>query len=238
MRVGIVVGAGGGIGSVCARALDGSVELMVLAGRSEPPLRAAAATLRGASTVVAADIATAEGREKIAAMGLDNEIAWLILASGVPLRGAYPGLAPQDIEATFLTNLVGPALLIRHLLDRAWQPNASIIAIGSISASRSLPNRAAYSGSKAGLEHLCRSLAAEVAPRGIRVNVVSPGVVDTPFLGTNQQALQTWVSDHVPQRRLATPQDVAGVVRYLVLEAPTYVTGARIAVDGGAESIS
>ncbi len=238
MSVGLVVGAGGGIGSACARALDGAADLMVLAGRSEAPLRAVAATLRGGSEVVTGDVATAEGRDKIATGGGDAEIAWMILASGVPLRGAFPDLAPQDIEATFLTNLVGPALLIRRLLDRAWQPNASIIVIGSISASRSLPNRAAYSGSKAGLEHLCRSLAAEVAPRGIRVNVVSPGVVDTPFLGSNQQALQTWVGDHVPQRRLATPDDVAQVVRYLVLEAPAYVTGARIAVDGGAESIA
>ncbi len=239
MSVGIVVGAGGGIGSACARALDASADLMILAGRSEPRLRATASTIAGKTATVVADITTEDGREAIARAGLDTEeIAWLILASGVPLRGPLMQLAPAEIEETLVTNLIGPALLIRRLLDGRWLPNASIIAVGSISATRSLPNRSVYSGSKAGLEHLCRSLAAEVAPRRIRVNIVSPGVIDTPFLGGDQSALQAWVSAHVPMRRVGTPDDVAAVVRYLVLEAPEYVTGARIAVDGGAESVS
>jgi NAD(P)-dependent dehydrogenase (short-subunit alcohol dehydrogenase family) len=239
MSVGIVVGAGGGIGSACARALDATVDLMVLAGRSNVRLQATASTLTGKTATVIADITTEDGREAIAGAVLDTEgIAWLTLASGVPLRGSLPQLAPADIQDTLMTNLIGPALLIRRLLDGPWLPNASIIAVGSISATRSLPNRSVYSGSKAGLEHLCRSLAAEVAPRRIRVNVVSPGVIDTPFLGNDQAALQSWVSAHVPMRRIGTSDDVADVVRYLILEAPEYVTGARIAVDGGAESVS
>jgi NAD(P)-dependent dehydrogenase (short-subunit alcohol dehydrogenase family) len=239
MSVGIVVGAGGGIGSACARALDASADLMVLAGRSEPRLRATAATLTGRTVTVVANIATEQGRDAIARAALESGgIAWLILASGIPLRGPLTQQAPGDIEATLLTNLIGPMLLIRRLLDGRWEPNATIIAVGSISATRSLPNRSVYSASKAGLEHFCRSLAAELAPRGIRVNVVSPGVIDTPFLGDDQSRLQAWVSTHVPQARVGTPDDVGEVVRYLTLGAPPYVTGARIAVDGGAESTS
>ena len=238
MSVGVVLGAGGGIGSACARALDATVDRMVLAGRSDASLRATASALTGKTATVVADITTEIGREAIAAALDREEISWVILASGVPLRGPLAQLAPADIEDTFMTNLIGPVLLIRRLLDARWLPNASIIAVGSISATRSLPNRSVYSGSKAGLEHLCRSLAAEVAPRAIRVNVVSPGVIDTPFLGADQAALQSWISAHVPMRRIGTSADVAEVVRYLVLEAPEYVTGARIAVDGGAESVS
>jgi NAD(P)-dependent dehydrogenase (short-subunit alcohol dehydrogenase family) len=239
MSVGIVIGAGGGIGSACARALDATVDLMILAGRSNVRLQASASTLTGKTATVVADITTEEGREAIAGAAPDTEeIAWLILASGVPLRGPLMQLSPAAIQETLATNLIGPTLLIRRLLDGRWLPNASIIAVGSISASRSLPNRSVYGGSKAGLEHLCRSLAAELAPRRIRVNVVSPGVIDTPFLGGDQAALQSWVSAHVPAGRVGTPEDVAEVVRYLTLEAPDYVTGARIAVDGGAESVS
>jgi NAD(P)-dependent dehydrogenase (short-subunit alcohol dehydrogenase family) len=239
MTVGILVGAGGGIGSACARALDASVDVMVLAGRSRAGLQATASTLTGRAATVVADITTEDGREAIASAALESEeIAWLILASGVPLRGPLMQFTPAEIQATIMTNLIGPALLIRRLLDSRWLPNSSIIAIGSISASRSLPNRSVYSGSKAGLEHLCRSLAAEVAPRRIRVNVVSPGVIDTAFLGGDRAALQAWVNGHVPIRRIGTSEDVADVVRYLALEAPDYVTGARIAVDGGAESVS
>jgi len=239
MSVGIVVGAGGGIGSACARALDATADLVVLAGRSNVRLQATTAALTGKTSTVVADITTADGREAIAgAVPPTDEIAWLILASGVPLRGPLAQLAPANIQDTLMTNLVGPTLLIRRLLDRRWLPNASIIAVGSISATRSLPNRSVYSGSKAGLEHLCRSLAAELAPRRIRVNVVSPGVIDTPFLGGDQAALRAWVDAHVPMRRVGTSEDVAAVVRFLALEAPEYVTGARIAVDGGAESVS
>ncbi|HKV32210.1 MAG TPA: SDR family oxidoreductase [Candidatus Dormibacteraeota bacterium] len=239
MSVGIIVGAGGGIGSACARALDSSADVVVLAGRSEPRLRAIASTLAGKTATIVADVATDDGREAIArAAGDAGEIAWLVLASGVPLRGPLTQLAPADIEATLLTNLIGPVLLIRRLLDGPWETNATIIAVGSISATRALPNRSVYSASKAGLEHFCRSLASEVAPRGIRVNVVSPGVIDTPFLGSDQSRLQAWVSTHVPQARIGSPGDVAEVVRYLTQEAPAYVTGARIAVDGGAETVS
>ena len=238
MSVGIVVGAGGGIGSACAQALDASVDLMILAGRSNGRLRATASALTGKTATVVADITTESGRDAIAVALDTEEISWVILASGVPLRGPLAQLAPANIQDTFMTNLIGPALLIRRLLDARWLPNASIIAVGSISATRSLPNRSVYSGSKAGLEQLCRSLAAEVAPRAIRVNVVSPGVIDTPFLGADQAALQSWISAHVPMRRMGASADVAEVVRYLVLEAPEYVTGARIAVDGGAESLS
>lgn len=239
MSVGIIVGAGGGIGSACARALDASADVVVLAGRSEPRLRAIASALTGRTATIVADVATDDGRKAIARAASDaGEIAWLVLASGVPLRGTLTQLAPADIEATLLTNLIGPVLLIRRLLDGRWKTNATIIAVGSISATRALPNRSVYSASKAGLEHFCRSLAAEVAPRGIRVNVVSPGVIDTPFLGSDQSRLQAWVGTHVPQARIGSPEDVAEVVRYLTLEAPAYVTGARIAVDGGAESVS
>jgi len=240
MSVGVVVGAGGGIGSACARALDGSSDVMVLVGRSEHTLSKTAASLSGTTAIVVADITTDKGREAIAGIveETNSEVAWVVLASGVPLRGPLMQLEPDDITRTFLVNLVAPALLIRRLLECRWSPNASIIAIGSISASRALPNRSVYSGSKAGFEHLCRSLAAEVAPLGIRVNVVSPGVVDTEFVAGDRKALDAWVGSRVPQKRVGTPEDVSNVVRYLALEAPPYLTGARIAVDGGAETLS
>lgn len=72
--------------------------------------------------------------------------------------------------------------------------------------------------------------------RGIRVNVVAPGVIATPFLGSDHARLDAWVAERVPSRRTGTPAEVADVVRYLVLEAPDYVVGTRISVDGGMEA--
>jgi 3-oxoacyl-[acyl-carrier protein] reductase len=237
VKTGLVTGGAGGIGAACARALSGSADRIVLVGRRREPLEAVAAEFPETTVAVAADIATADGRLTVL-RAVEGDLAWVVLASGVPLRKPLGDLAEQEIEYTFAANLVGPALLLRHLLDHRWQAPKAVAVIGSISASRSLPNRAAYAASKAGLEHLARSLAAELAARGIRVNVVSPGVVATPFVGEAGDTLDAWVKDRVPAARLGTPEEVAEAVRYVILDAPAYLTGARIAVDGGAEALA
>jgi 3-oxoacyl-[acyl-carrier protein] reductase len=237
VTTGIVVGGAGGIGAACARALAGSADVIVLCGRRREPLEAVAASVSQTSIVVAADVASPEGRDTIAA-AVDGSIAWVVLASGIPVRRPLAELPEDEVAAAFAANLVGPTLLLRRLLDLQWQQGAAVAVIGSISASRSLPSRAVYSGSKAGLEHFARSLAAELAPSGIRVNVVAPGVIETPFLGDARRALEEWTRSRVPLARVGTPDEVANTVRYVLLDAPSYLTGARIAVDGGAEAVA
>jgi NAD(P)-dependent dehydrogenase (short-subunit alcohol dehydrogenase family) len=113
-----------------------------------------------------------------------------------------------------------------------------VVVIGSISASRALPNRIVYASAKAGLEHFARSLSAELAERHLRCNVVAPGVIDTDFLGDNRSPLNDWVSEHVPMGRLGDRSEVATVVRFLVRDAPEYLSGARITVDGATEAMA
>jgi 3-oxoacyl-[acyl-carrier protein] reductase len=237
MSTGIVVGATGGIGSACARALAGTADQIVLTGRRRDELEHLAAELPGESVVVEADIATADGREAIA-VAAGPHPAWLVLASGIPLRRPLVDLDDEEIETTFWTNLVGPTLLLRRILSRSWDEPRAVTVVGSISASRSLPNRAVYGATKAGLEHLARSLAAELGPSGIRVNVVAPGVIETGFLGDDSAALDDWVRARVPAGRLGSAEEIARVVRYVTVDAPSYLTGARIVVDGGAEAVA
>jgi NAD(P)-dependent dehydrogenase (short-subunit alcohol dehydrogenase family) len=235
MSIGIVLGAAGGIGAATCRALDGSTDGIVLVGRRRAPLEEVAAGLGASTVVVSADVATADGRDAIvdAATG---PLRWLVLASGVPLRKPLVDLSEDEIANAFAVNLVGPALLLRRLLALEWEARAAITVIGSISASRSLPNRAVYGASKAGIEHLARSLAAEVGS-DVRVNIVAPGVIETPFLGDGSPALAEWVDARVPVRRTGTADEVAAIVRYVTLDAPDYLRGARVVVDGGAEAL-
>ena len=239
MSAGIVIGATGGIGGACAKALAGSVDRLILTGRNQARLAAVAAGIDGTRLVVA-DIAEAEGRAAIIAAIRETRepLRFAVIASGAPLRGPLAELDEAGIEATFRSNLVGPALLLRALADVAWAPHASVVVIGSISASRAIAQRTVYAASKAGLERLAMSLAAEWAPRGIRVSVVAPGVIATPFLGTDHARLDAWTKARVPSGRTGTPEEVAGVVRYVALEAPDYLVGARIAVDGGMEAVA
>jgi NAD(P)-dependent dehydrogenase (short-subunit alcohol dehydrogenase family) len=236
MSVGLIVGATGGIGGACARSLAGSVDRVILTGRDKAKLAAIAAEVGNTADPVVADIATDNGRAAILGALRSEALRWVVIASGAPLRGPLAELDPAAIAETFQSNLVGPALLLRGLSEAAWTKPASVVVIGSISATRALANRSVYAASKAGLERLAMSLGAEWAPRGIRVTVVAPGVIATPFLGSDQSRLDAWVAERVPSGRTGTAEEVADVVRYVALEAPDYLIGARIAVDGGMEA--
>jgi NAD(P)-dependent dehydrogenase (short-subunit alcohol dehydrogenase family) len=236
VSTGIVVGATGGIGGACARALAGHAGRVLLCGRRREALEELALGIGAGAAPVTADVGTADGRRAVA-KAIQGPLAWVVLAHGLPLRKPLAELDGAEIEEVFAANLVGPALLLNDLLRLEWVDPKAIVAIGSISASRALPRRAVYGASKAGVEHLARSLAAELGPAGFRVNIVAPGVIRTPFLGDDTAPLAEWIGSRVPVGRIGTPEEVAQVVRYLVAEAPAYLTGARIAVDGGAEAV-
>jgi 3-oxoacyl-[acyl-carrier protein] reductase len=202
------------------------------------------ATVSGIKTPAAADecvadIVTPEGRAAVRAQVelIGGRLAWIVLASGEPLREGFATASSASIEECLLVNLVAPVLLVRELLELPWEANGQVVAIGSISASRALPNRTVYASAKAGLEHFTRSLAAELAGRQLRCNVVAPGVIDTDFLGEDRSALDDWVSHRVPMQRLGDREEVARVVRFLVRDAPEYLSGARITVDGATEAL-
>ena len=236
MSAGIVVGASGGIGSACARRLHHAADTSILIDTARQPLELLVDDLGPATTAVVADVATSEGRDAIV-QAVREPIGWVVLAHGVPLRKPFADLREHEIVEAFAVNLIAPTLLLRRLLDLEWTSSASIVVIGSISAKRALPQRAVYGATKAGIEHLARSLAAELAVTGINVNVVSPGVIDTPFVDGGSSQLESWIGSRVPHARPGDPDEVAAIVEFVVSDAPRYLTGARIAVDGGVEAL-
>jgi NAD(P)-dependent dehydrogenase (short-subunit alcohol dehydrogenase family) len=236
VTAGVVVGAAGGIGSACARRLQAAADTTILIDTAREPLDLLVGDLGPGATAVVADVATAEGRDAVVE-AVREPIAWVVLAHGVPLRKPLAELREHEILDAFAVNLIAPTLLIRRLLDLEWASSSSIVVIGSISAKRALPQRAVYGATKAGIEQLARSLAAELAGRGINVNVVSPGVIDTPFVGGGSSLLEQWVGSHVPLARAGEPDEVAAIVEFVISGAPRYLTGARIAVDGGTEAL-
>ncbi len=132
------------------------------------------------------------------------------------------------------TNLTGAFRLVRAALPKMLRARRGrIVLISSVVAMSGAAGQANYAASKAGLVGLARSLAREVGSRGITVNVVAPGFIETDMTAALPEARRSEVLAQVPLKRFGAPEDVAGVVTWLASEAASYVTGAVIPVDGG-----
>nr|MBA3839289.1 SDR family oxidoreductase [Thermoleophilaceae bacterium] len=128
------------------------------------------------------------------------------------------------------TNLSGAFRLTRRALRPMIKARfGRIVNVASVVGTRASPGQANYAASKAGVIGMTRTVAAEVARRGVTVNAVAPGLVDTDMT----RDLSTDILDSVPARRAGTPEEVAACVRFLASEEAAYVTGATLAVDGG-----
>ncbi|MGI8725780.1 MAG: SDR family NAD(P)-dependent oxidoreductase [Methyloceanibacter sp.] len=133
-------------------------------------------------------------------------------------------------QKVFQVNFFGPLLLARGLIDELEAAGGTVVNVSSIASSRVHPFAgSAYSTSKAALAALTRELAADFAPRGIRVNAISPGEIDTAILSPGTEAL---VAD-IPMRRLGTPEEVAKAIYFLCTEQSSYINGAELHINGG-----
>ncbi|CAN5263683.1 glucose 1-dehydrogenase [soil metagenome] len=141
----------------------------------------------------------------------------------------------DDIERHFRINQLGTFLGMKALLDPMQRAGGgSIINTVSISAVRHLPGQFAYAASKWAVRGMSGNAASELARTGIRVNSVYPGLIDTPMLAGNSPETNAAYAQMVPIGRMARPEEVAEAVAFLASDASSYLTGAEIAVDGGA----
>ena len=142
--------------------------------------------------------------------------------------------SPDEWDKDIATNLTGPFNVIRAAFDAlAASGDGRVVVISSASAETGLPGQVAYTAAKAGLVGMARTLAAEWGPRGIRVNVVMPGVIATPKVKALPDAVKDGIAAALPLGRLGEPAEIAGTVAFLLSPAAAYITGNVIRVDGG-----
>ena len=235
-KTALVTGASGGIGAEIARALHAQGATVALSGTRREALDALAAELGGRVHVLPADLAIPEEAARLitdaeAAMG---KVDILVNNAGLTKDGLAMRMSDADWDKVFNVDLAAPFRLIRAALKFMLRRKAGrIINIGSIVGTTGNPGQANYASAKAGLIGLTKSLAQEVASRGITVNLVAPGFIATPMTEALTEAQKSDLSDKIPLGRLGTPGDIAAAVVYLAAEEAGWVTGSTIHVNGG-----
>ncbi len=229
----LVVGATGGLGCAIARRLKAEGANLIVSGRNEAKLSALAQEVGADSLAV--DLSDAAGRATLAdAVG---ELDGVVFAAGVSPVSPVRYLKDSDIESCLSLNLTAPLLLIRDLLkNKKLKAGASIVWLSSVASARGTAGYAAYSASKAGLEASARCLALELAPKGMRVNCIAPGMIETDMAAAAAERISDEaLSAHLKAYPLGTgqPADVASATSFLLSQESRWVTGITLPVDGG-----
>jgi 3-oxoacyl-[acyl-carrier protein] reductase len=232
----LVTGGSRGIGAAVARALAAEGWPVGVSYRSGADAAAGVVDAieadGGRAMAVSGDVAELGAADRLLGAVEEAFGPVLVLVNNAGVR--EDGLAVQiDDEAwdrVLDTNLSGAFRLTRRALRPMIKARfGRIVNVASVVGTRASPGQANYAASKAGVIGMTRTVAAEVARRGVTVNAVAPGLVDTDMT----RDLSTDILDSVPARRAGTPEEVAACVRFLASEEAAYVTGATLAVDGG-----
>lgn len=236
----LVTGGSSGIGLAAAKAFADEGAHVVITGRDAAALEQAQAAIGVNAITLRSDggnigDATALA-EKLTARGLRLDAVFL--NAGAAKFAAFAEVDEELWDLIFNTNIKGPYFQIQALLP-LLNAGASIVINGSINARIGMPNTSVYAASKAAVISLAKTLSAELLPRGVRVNVVSPGPVATPIynkLGLDAKALEATaaqIQSQIPLGRFGTPEEIAATVLHLSSTESAFIVGTEIVADGG-----
>lgn len=234
----LVTGASSGIGRGIAIECSRMGAKVVITGRNEARLQETLALMQNIDEhqVLMADLAVDEDVQNLVD-GIEDGLDGIVLCAGFTIVKPFKFVSPQDIEAIMDVNYKAPVILTQKLLKKKKiNKSASIVFISSVSGVFvSAPAAALYSGSKGAVNGVAKAMALDLSPRGIRVNCVNPGMVDTNIFSKGditQEQLEEDVK-HYPLGRYGKPEDIGYAVVYLLSDASAWVTGTNLKIDGG-----
>jgi 3-oxoacyl-[acyl-carrier protein] reductase len=241
-KTALVTGASRGMGRAAALALAASgAQVLVHYGRGVKEADGVVAEIRkagGRADAVAADLATADGPHKLAKLARDvvgGRLDILVANAGISKAATIEDTAIDDFDRLFAVNVRAPFFLVQQLLPILSQ-GSSIVFVSSLAARAVVGTIPAYAATKGAIDTLVKHFASALGARGIRVNAVAPGVVETDMSSfAKTEAGRDFVLGMQALKRLAQPDDIGGVVAFLASEDARWITGATIHVDGGSK---
>ncbi len=229
----LITGSTGGIGSEIAELLYSNGAEMYLSGTRIEPLKALAKKLGKRAHILEINLSKIEKYEKMI-QEISKNIDCLINNAGVTRDGLLMRMKDNEIDDVLNINLGGTIKLTRFLLKNMLKNKfGRIINISSVVGFTGNPGQSNYSASKAGIIGFTKSLALEVASRGITVNAIAPGFIRTPMTENLSEEQQNNILSKIPLGRMGSPKDIANTVKFLLSEDANYITGNTIHVNGG-----
>ena len=235
-KTALVTGASGGIGQSIAAALHGAGAVVALSGTREERLREVAESLGDRVHITPGNLSAAEGANAVAkaaeeAMG---QVDILVNNAGMTRDNLAMRLKDEDFADVLEVNLVSAFRLsravMRGMMKRRW---GRIIGITSVVGFTGNPGQANYAASKAGMVGMSKSLAAEVASRGITVNCIAPGFIASPMTDALNEDQKARILSTIPAGALGQPEDIGAGVAFLASDEAHYMTGQTLHINGG-----
>lgn len=237
-RTVMVTGASAGIGVAIAETFSACGAEVVLLGRDTGRLAAVAARIEaegGVASPLAVDLTTDDGPGRAVSHALSHfgKIDIVVHNAGTFDFGPFGGTTLDSLDSQWRSNVRAPFAVMQAALPHL-ATGSSVVFVGSNVTTIGWPQTAAYSATKGGVEAMARALSIELAPRGVRVNIVSPGLTRTRMTKRLEDpVLEREALEATPAGRLGEPQDIANAVVFLSCDLSRYVLGASLVVDGG-----
>ena len=234
-RVVLITGASRGVGAVARdRFLDAGDRVVAVSRSLEE---------RGTGDLleIGADLAepAAAGQVVAAALAEFGHLDVLVNNAALDLAAPLLETTPEDAQRIFAINALAPLWMIQAAGEALAERHGAIVNVTSRLAHIGVPEMAVYGASKGALRALTHGAAVELAPRGVRVNAVAPGMTETPLFAEwladspDPEGRRAAVVERIPMGRLATPDDIAAAIMFLASDAAAHITGATLPVDGG-----